>query len=41
MQVNPSYEKTRRNFDQKGLNGMLLQIIPLDRNLELSLNERR
>ncbi len=30
---NPTYERTRRRFDQNGLKGMLLNNIQMDNNL--------
>lgn len=40
-EFNPTYERTRRRFDQNGLKGMLLNNIQIDANIELSLNEIR
>lgn len=40
-EFNPTYERTRRRFDQNGLRGMLLNNIQIDSNYELSLNETR
>lgn len=41
VEFNPDFERTRRNFDQSGLRGLLLNNIKMDNNMELSLNVPR
>ena len=41
VEFNPNFERTKRQFDQSGVKGVLLNSIAIDTNLELCLNETR